>query len=95
MTIKYEETTFTTPPSILLEAEKIVNGARASDYGPKQSFGKIARVASELTTKELTAKDIIIVLLAVKLVRESYKHKRDNLVDLAGYSKLLNDIEEL
>ena len=39
-------------------------------------------------------KDCAVVMMAVKLVRESYKHKRDNLVDLCGYANILNEIED-
>ena len=44
--------------------------------------------------KELTDIDCAKVLIAVKLVRESYKHKEDNLIDACGYLKLLNDLYE-
>lgn len=33
-------------------------------------------------------------MIATKLSRESFKHKRDNLVDLAGYTWVLNEIIE-
>jgi hypothetical protein len=32
--------------------------------------------------------------MAVKLTRESFQHKRDNLVDLCGYAHLLQVLEE-
>jgi hypothetical protein len=91
--------------SILKEAEEIVNGERASDYGSaKESFGKIATLSSLMLNKkekeslflDATLTDTIVckVLIAVKLTRESYKHKRDNLVDLCGYTELLNRLEE-
>ena len=34
------------------------------------------------------------VMIAVKLIRERHKHKRDNLVDLCGYAEILNRLEE-
>ncbi len=82
------------PASILLEAEKIVNGERRSDYGPSESFGKMAQVYNELWGGNLTGKDFVRMLMIVKLVRESFKHKRDNLTDLAGYTELLNRLED-
>ena len=30
-------------------------------------------------------------MIAVKLARENYRHKRDNLVDLAGYVEILHE----
>lgn len=81
--------------SILAEAEEIVNGNRQSDYGDaKESFSRVATIASVMTGKELAPEDCCAVLMAVKLVRESFKHKRDNLVDLCGYAELMNRLKE-
>ena len=80
--------------SILSEAEEIVNGSRHSDYGDaKESFSRIATIASVMTGKELAPEDCCAVLMAVKLVRESFNHKRDNLVDLCGYAELMNRLK--
>ncbi len=76
-------------PGILHDAEEIVNGARKQDYGdPKESFGKIAVVASMMVGEKLHPIDIVRVLKAVKIVRQSYNPNRDNLVDLCGYTKI-------
>ena len=81
--------------SILSEAEEIVNGSRHSDYGDaRESFGRVATIASVMTGKELAPEDCCAVLMAVKLVRESFNHKRDNLVDLCGYAELMNRLKE-
>ena len=53
--------------------------------GSIKSWGEVATISSILCRKELTAKDCITILKVMKLVRESYKHKRDNLVDEIGY----------
>ena len=81
--------------SILSEAEEIVNGSRQSDYGDaRESFSRVATIASVMTGKELAPEDCCAVLMAVKLVRESFAHRRDNLVDLCGYAELLNRLKE-
>ena len=91
--------------SILTEAEKIVNGERATDYGSaKKSFKRIADLTNliidedetDLMRDEGLLCDTIVckVLMAVKLSRQSNKHKRDNLVDLCGYAELLNRLED-
>ena len=80
--------------SILSEAEDIVNGIRQSDYGDaNESFSRIATIASVMTGKELSPEDCCAVMMAVKLVRESFNHKRDNLVDLCGYAELMNRLK--
>jgi hypothetical protein len=81
--------------TILEEANQIVAGARQQDYGHAlESFARIAAMASLMTGKELTPQDCCKVLIAVKMTRESFKHKRDNLVDLCGYAHLLQVLEE-
>ena len=80
--------------SILSEAEDIVNGSRQSDYGDaNESFSRIATIASVMTGKDLLPEDCCAVMMAVKLVRESFNHKRDNLVDLCGYAELMNRLK--
>mgnify|MGYP007102556906 CR=1 FL=1 len=81
--------------SILTEAERIVNGERQADYSnPVANFTKISNIASAIIGKEVSPRDCCIVMIAVKLAREAYKHKRDNLVDLAGYAEILNRIQD-
>lgn len=82
--------------SILLQAEEITSNSRKVDeYGePSQSFGKASKIASLITGKNLTPEDCIKVIMAIKLTRESVQHKEDNLVDLVGYTRILNDVEE-
>lgn len=87
--------------STLVEAERIVNGERAADYGDSTTnLTRIAGIAElllddseweHLTEKrEFSATMIAKVLIAVKLGRERHQHKRDNLVDAAGYIELLD-----
>ena len=91
----YERLTKSETESILSEAERIVNGDRQADYSdPVENFRHIAAIASAIRKKELTSEDCAVVLMAVKLARENFKHKRDNLVDLAGYTEILYRIKE-
>lgn len=91
----YDKLTKSETESILSEAERIVNGDRQADYSdPVENFKHIAEIASAIMGKDITAEECCIVMIAVKLARENYKHKRDNLVDLAGYVEILNRIKE-
>jgi hypothetical protein len=91
----YERLTKSETESILSEAERIVNGDRQADYSdPVANFKHISAIASAIMAKDITAEECCIVMIAVKLARENYKHKRDNLVDLAGYVEILNRIKE-
>jgi SAM-dependent methyltransferase len=44
-----------------------------------------AQIASLLCRKEITCRDIYFFQIALKLARESWSHKEDNLLDLAAY----------
>ena len=91
----YERLTKGETESILSEAERIVNGDRQADYSDQvANFNRIASIASAIMEKDITAEECCIVMIAVKLARENYKHKRDNLVDLAWYVEILNRIKE-
>lgn len=82
-------------PSILEEAEKIRGGDRQSDYGDAvENFKRIAGIASEIRGKQFDAEDVAVIQIALKLCRERFKHKRDNLVDLCGYADILQRIKE-
>ena len=72
--------------SVLLEAQELVSGSRDKSYGGwSEDFTRTARLASIITKKELTALDIIKIMVCVKLSRSAHRYKRDNLVDIAGY----------
>ena len=84
-----------TNESILQEADRLVSSDRQSQYGsPKSNFTHIAKIASSIIGKELTAEDCAFVLLATKLARLKFKKKRDSITDAAGYLKVLYLIEE-
>lgn len=79
-------------------AQDLIVGDRSSDYGsPVECWKKIAKAARQYTGANLGAVDCIRVMRAVKEVRQAYKPKRDNLVDLVNYAvieQLLLDAEE-
>ena len=82
--------------SILEEAIEILNGSKQCDYGETvESFKRIAQMANLMSnSNDFTPVKCCIVLMATKLTRESKVHKRDNLVDLAGYGCIKQLLEE-
>ena len=81
--------------SITEEAEKIIEGERDVDYGdPVENFRRISKIAGILLGEEISPRTCCLILISVKFAREIYKHKRDNLVDIVGYSIILNLIED-
>lgn len=79
----------------LTEALGLITKDRNATYGdPYDDFTRTAIIATQLTGKDLTAVDILKVMIAVKLSREANLHKHDNLVDLAGYTDILGYVIE-
>lgn len=79
--------------NILKEADEILNGDRMKAYGnPKESFERIAKFWSVVVGKELTAKDVGLMMVLFKVSREIHAHKPDNLRDIAGYAQTIQTI---
>ena len=80
--------------AILLEAHALVNAERQGDYGtPRHSLASVAALWSAYLGKNITGKDVAVCMALLKLARERHHHKRDNLLDAAGYIGLAADME--
>jgi hypothetical protein len=80
--------------TIFHEALRIITGPRREAYGPaKESFGRVAAMWSVILKTEVTASQVAQCMIGLKLVRQSNKHDRDNLVDILGYAGLIEEIE--
>lgn len=83
--------------SILAEAERIVGGDRQQDYGDMQtSFARVAGMWSIiLGGARVTPRDVARCMIALKLTRDCNRAKRDNLVDIAGYARCAQNLEDI
>jgi len=86
--------------NILQEAESLVYGDRQEQYGsPLKEFSKTAKMWSAILECEVSAQQVGLCMIALKISRQLHKSKRDNLVDGAGYfatiEKLQNEQIEL
>lgn len=94
-----------TRAEILDAAEKCVCGKRDHDYGvPEDSFYTISllwviylraahpELAEVLTVKQLTTKDVGMMMALLKVARITASDKEDNYVDLAGYAACAGEI---
>ena len=78
-----------------MEAEKLINGDRQKAYRhPALNYKNITDTFNALTGHTLTPKDGIVFMIVTKLCREYYGAKRDNRVDLCGYTGCLDMLEE-
>ena len=72
-----------------MRADKIVNQRseeKEREYGPfSEGMKRAASIASGMSGKNFTAHDMYIALVALKLSRQSYNFKEDNLLDAVAY----------
>lgn len=81
----------TTPESILAEADRLVSGERQAAYGhPYYNFTRIAtgwEVIFDQVAGSITPEKVGLAMAWLKISRQLHKPSRENLVDLAGYTK--------
>ena len=78
----------------LNQAEKLINGPRAKEYGPaKFNHERIAKIWSVILAREVTAEEVIACMIGVKLARlaETLNHD-DSWGDIIGYAALGGEI---
>ncbi|NBQ70169.1 MAG: hypothetical protein EBU46_15580 [Nitrosomonadaceae bacterium] len=87
-------------PDILTQVDGIIS-ERGRNYGdPRESFCQIAEIWTTLLRSQLapgqkvSASDVGLLMAALKIVRQSNTHKRDNLVDAIGYLTIVSRLEE-
>jgi hypothetical protein len=81
------------PLSVAQEADHVINGPRRQAYGPvEDSFNRIASIWSGVLGITITGEQVSLCMIGLKLYRESNAHQRDNLVDLVGYTLLLDKL---
>jgi predicted secreted protein len=81
--------------NILQKAHEIVYDRKEEKermYGSfTEGMKRAAEIASACTGKVITAEDMYMCMVALKLSRESYSHKEDNLLDAIAYLAALNN----
>jgi hypothetical protein len=81
--------------NILKKADEIVNHRseeKERQYGPfEEGMQRAALILSGMTGNNITADFMYKALISLKLSRESYNHKEDNLLDAVAYIASMND----
>jgi hypothetical protein len=82
--------------SVIEEALRLVHGDRQESYGhPTEDFARTGRMwGAILGIPDVTPRLVALCLIALKVSRETHRHKDDTLVDIAGYAETLALIEE-
>lgn len=96
-----EEVFVTEEQAVLDEAGELISGERAADYGPaEENFQTIANLWQDYlytavgVESVISAQDVAHLLILMKIARQANGHKRDNLVDIAGYAALSQRIKK-
>jgi hypothetical protein len=78
--------TYSMSEPILPEAHQLINNDRNESYDhPLDNFYRIKQGWEVIFGFKVTEEQVGLAMAWVKIAREAYKHKRDNLVDGAGY----------
>lgn len=81
--------------SILKKAHNIVYNRteeQSRNYGEiQESMERASRIATHILGQDISTEIIYWSIVAIKLSREGYKHKEDNLLDAVAYMSALND----
>ena len=73
-------------PTIATEAVAVVTGPRQAAYAhPRVNFQRIADLWSPILGITVTAQQVALCSVQIKIARELHTHQRDNLVDAVGY----------
>ncbi len=72
--------------NILQEADDLIHGDRNYTYDhPLDNFNRIKKGWEVIFGIDITEEQVGLAMTWVKIAREAYMHKRDNLTDGAGY----------
>ena len=72
--------------TVAVDAIRLVDEDRNDSYGPpEENLGRIAAMWSGYIGKELTAQDVALMMVLVKISRSKAGYARDNAVDGVAY----------
>lgn len=81
--------------TVLEEAANIVSGARNADYGdPRVNHARTAALWSAYLGVTITPRQVCVLNILQKASRDAHRAKRDNLVDIAGWARNAELVED-
>lgn len=85
---------------ILKEADQIAGQDRSRDYGhPYDNHRRIAEIWSvqleQILKRPILPREVALMMIGLKLARLIQTPKRDSLLDIAGYVKCVDMIDEV
>ena len=81
--------------NILQQAKELVEGDRQNEYGDKlKNHKNIAALWSIFLQKNISAHDVAICMLLVKVARLKHRPTEDCYIDMAGYAAIAGEIQD-
>ena len=82
--------------TILEEAERLVGGDRQWAYDhPKDNCTRIGQIWGTILERDsIPPETVALMMIGLKVARQMFRPTRDNLVDIAGYSRVIDLILE-
>lgn len=85
--------------NILKKAEQTVFQRQGTYDKPEDNFTRIADlwnayIKGRPNKDPLTPKDVALMMVLLKISRELYQHKEDNLIDAAGYIQCAENVQK-
>lgn len=82
-------------------ADEIMHTNREDDYGrPSDNYGHLANLWSAYLQRKtglsvtITAEDCLQMMILLKVNRQAKKPKRDNLIDIIGYTICIDEMDD-
>ena len=83
-----------TPEDIAAYAARLVSDDRQHEYGhPLDNLDRAARIWSVIIDHPVTAEQVALCMIGMKIARQVHKPKPDTVVDVIGYALTLHMVE--
>lgn len=74
--------------------DPIVTERRAKREAPGPHFVRVAAIWSAILGQTVTAEQVVLCMVGLKLAREAGQHDPDNVADAGGYMSLIPEIRD-
>ena len=83
-----------TPEDVAGYAARLVSDDRQYEYGhPLDNLDRAARIWGVILGTEVTAEQVALCMVGMKIARQVHKAKPDTVVDIIGYALTLHMVE--